>query len=103
MTRAQKARLEREQLSRKEDTRDPCIPAESRSGQPRIAEILRKPSDYLELKFISGNKLSKRKVAYEKECLSYEESTQSIYINLNYISQYSRDEFADLLSDFCNE
>lgn len=30
MTRAQKARLEREQLSRKEDTRDPCIPAESR-------------------------------------------------------------------------
>lgn len=103
MTRAQKAKLNQDELSRNKDIRDSYIPADSRSGQPRIAEILRKPSDFVELKFIEGNKLTKKNITYEKECLSYEESTYSIYINLNYMSHFTRVEFANLLSDFCNK
>lgn len=102
MTRAQRAK-ENHSKSSNDSTRVPCIPAEPRLGQPRVAEILRKPSDYVELKFIEGDKLKRKKITYEKECFAYEESTLILYINLNYMSYFTRVEFANILSNFCNK
>lgn len=103
MTRAQTSKMLKEKEIDVDSTRNPYIPVEPRSGQPRIAEILRKPSDYVELNFIQENKLKKKNITYSKECLAYEESTNTLYINLKYMSYFTRVEFANILSSCCNK
>lgn len=100
MTRAQKAKIDQEN---KESTRSSNITAEPKFGQPRFAEILRKPSDYVELKFIKKDKISKTYITYEKECFVYVDAERTLYIDTNYMSHFTRAEFANKLSSFCND
>lgn len=101
-TRAQAKKLKDQEIS-EEIARCSSIPAESRSGQPRVAEILRKPSDYVELNFIEGNKLRNKNITYQKECFAYEESSNTLFINLNYMSYFTRVEFTNILGSVCNK
>lgn len=105
MTRAQRAKINSEckAKSQSSDNGSLNIADEPRLGQPRIAEILRKPNEAVELKFIKGKDLNKKNKDYENECFAYVKNESTLYINLDYMSHFSRVEFADLLSDNCRK
>lgn len=105
MTRAQKAKLE----SKCEEKTECCSKSslnkadEPRFGQPRVAEILRKPYNIVEMKFITGKELLKKNTSYEEKCLAYVKDESTLFINLNYMSHFTRAEFANLLRDCCRK
>lgn len=110
MTRAQKRKNEEEEkvVSSSRNTSFPNIsPQNSRPDQPRIGEIFRIPCDSVEMKFIERKDLDKlrvrKQITKERQCFVYVHDIQIIYINLSYISHFTRDEFANMLSDFCKE
>lgn len=112
MTRAQRKKIDEENKLQSNNntcsaTSSPSMSKDRRSDQPKIAEILRKPSDSAEIKFIPGNELKKlrvqNKITKEKECFAYIESQLILYINLNYMSHFTRAVFANMLRKFCKE
>lgn len=82
-------------------------PTDLRPDQPKIVEILRKPIDSVEMKCIEGKELDrlrkKNLISKEDKCLAYVENQSIIYINLNFMSQFTRDVFVNILSDFCKK
>lgn len=104
MTRAQTK--EKEKLLT--DTQsNPNIPTDKRPDQPRVADILRKPSDLVELTFINDKdvcKLKRRdKITYEEKCFAFVPIEQTLYINLKFQSHFTRDVFVNELKDFCEK
>lgn len=102
MTRGQRKRLED-----KSETPICNKPINQWSDQPRVVELLKIPSDFVELTFINNDKLEKLKrdnvEKVEKECFIYVKSKNIIYINLNFRAQFSRAEFVTKLEQFCKE
>lgn len=108
MTRAQtKKKEEEERMRNNASTESTKFSNMTTDLRPKIVEILRKPSDSVELKFIKRDELDKlrkiNKVTKEEKCLAFVEDQLIIYINLNYMSHFTRDEFADILRVFCNK
>jgi transposase InsO family protein len=106
MTRAQSKRALQQNTGSGNAT-DLNIPIDARPDQPQISEILRKPNNSVELDFISNSDLdnlrTKNKITMEHECFSYIKEKSIIYINLSYMSHYTRADFANKLSVFCKK
>lgn len=106
MTRAQTKKKEEEEgrMRNNASTESTKFTNMTTDLRPKVVEILRKPSDSVELKFIKGHELDKlrkiNRVTTEEKCLAFVEDQLIIYINLNYMSHFTRDEFADILRVF---
>jgi hypothetical protein len=105
MTRAQSRKILRDNESSGNSIKDLSIPEISRSDQPRIAEILRKPNNAVEMMFGSEDEIDKLRknklITKEKDCFAYVQEKLLIYINLNFMSHFTRVVFANMLSEFC--
>lgn len=102
MTRAQKKRLENVDHGIQSD---PNISADKRIDHPRVAEILRKPNDTIDLVFKSDKELDKLrkndKITCEEKCFAFAPSEQTLYINLRFKLHFTRDVFVNELRYFC--
>ena len=80
---------------------------DTRSDQPRVAEILKKPNDSVEMKLIEGDELNKlmknHMMSFQDECFAYAENKKILFINLNFKSHFTRAEFVSKLSKFCKK
>lgn len=109
MTRAQKRKLEDDRIGINDrDAEIPNITTKNpKPDQLRIAEILRIPSDSIELTFIDGLSLNRfrknKEIDFESECFAFVSSQLTLFINLDYMSHFTRAEFANKLSNFCNK
>lgn len=108
-TRRQKEKEEEEEgsSSSSRNITIPSIPTYLRPDQPRIVEILRKTNDSVEIKFLEGKDIDKlknlNKITKESQSLAFVESEMTIYINLTYMSHFTRAVFANMLCSFCKD
>lgn len=82
-------------------------PTNDKSDQPRVVELLRKPTGSVEMSLIDGNELCKirtrGKISEEWKCFALVPSKKILYINLNYKAHFSRAEYVDILRVFCEK
>lgn len=95
---------------RKMQTQAPSLPNNlnsnnTRSDQPRVVELSKKPSESVELLFITNQELNKLKmesaIKNRSKTLYYAPSKTSIYINSSSPSRRTRAEFVRELEEFC--
>lgn len=103
MTRAQKKKI-----SDVEDDTETHInnnDTDNRTDHPKVVELLRIPSDAVEMVLVEGKEISRLKkqnnINVETECFAFSQSKKTLYINLNFKAQYTRAVFVKKLSQFC--
>jgi hypothetical protein len=104
MTRAQTRKLK----GLGKDTQgNPNISTDKRTDQPRVVEILRKPSDLTDLTFICDKDIytivKRNKITRGEKCFVFVPNEQQLYVNLKFQSHFTRDVFVNELKDFCEK
>lgn len=110
MTRGQKKRLEQQLIESKksgENSGDIDLPTDKWPDQPRVVDILKKPYDSVEMIFMKEEELqklrNKNEIREEYECFSIIEKKGALCINLNFKACFSRAEFVQKLSWYCEQ
>lgn len=100
MTRAQSRRLIEESK-----TNIFSNPNEDRPDQPKFVELLKIPSESIEMTFINKGEINKLKnqneIDVESECFIFCKKKNTLFINLDFRTHFTRDEFVSKLCKFC--
>lgn len=101
MTRAQKIKIN-------ERSKNESLPiskfTDDGSDQPRVVELLRKPSDVMEMILLEKDEVDKYRrdnmISAEDECLAYIPNKMMLCVNLDFRTHFSRAEFVTKLEKF---
>lgn len=107
MTRAQRRREREKNEINSDCIVIPNVTTDKRPAQPRVVEILKIPSNSVEMILVKGDKLremrKRKQIKEESECFCYDESNKTIYINTDFRLHFTRVEFVTKLSEFCKK
>ncbi|KAG6453944.1 hypothetical protein O3G_MSEX008407 [Manduca sexta] len=108
MTRAQKRKID--ELNKNKDDNEKTEFSKSPdywSGQPRVVDMLRKPFGSVEMRFSKGSELKGLRdndmITDVFECFEFSTERKIIYINLDFKAHFTRAEFVQKLSLFCDK